>query len=112
MSRDMKPRKTPPARKSGGGTLFGLFIGLVIGVIAVAGVVWYINKAPLPFTTTGQQPRLPPPVASKGTPAARFRSAAGRLGAGGTAGQARRPDPEKAALRLLQDPARQGGGDS
>jgi cell division protein FtsN len=31
----------------------------------VAGVVWYINKAPLPFTTTGQQPKLPPPVASK-----------------------------------------------
>lgn len=65
MSRDMKPRKTPPGRKSGGGTLLGLFIGLVIGVIAVAGVVWYINKAPLPFTTTGQQPRLPPPVAGK-----------------------------------------------
>lgn len=70
MSRDMKPRKAPPGRKSGGGTLLGLFIGLVIGVIAVAGVVWYINKAPLPFTTTGQQPRLPPPVAGKSsTPA-------------------------------------------
>ncbi|MBP6070428.1 MAG: SPOR domain-containing protein [Candidatus Accumulibacter sp.] len=65
MSRDMKPRKTPPARKSGGGTLLGLFIGLVIGVIAVAGVVWYINKAPLPFTTTGQQPKLSPPIATK-----------------------------------------------
>ncbi len=65
MSLDMKPRKAPPARKSGGGTLFGLFIGLVIGVIGVAGVVWYINKAPLPFTTTGQQPKLPPPVAGK-----------------------------------------------
>jgi cell division protein FtsN len=61
----MKPRKTPPARKSGGGTLFGLFIGLVIGVIAVAGVVWYINKAPLPFTTNGQQPKLSPPIAGK-----------------------------------------------
>ncbi len=62
MSRDMKPRKTPPHRKSGGGTLLGLFIGLVVGVIAVAGVVWYVNKVPLPFTTTGQQPKLPPPV--------------------------------------------------
>ncbi|MBK7953478.1 MAG: SPOR domain-containing protein [Candidatus Accumulibacter sp.] len=70
MSQDMKPRKTPPARKSGGSTLLGLFIGLVIGVIGVAGVVWYINKAPLPFTTTGQQPKLPPPVASKTPPAA------------------------------------------
>jgi len=65
MSYDLKPRKTPPARKSGGSTLLGLFIGLVIGVIGVAGVVWYINKAPLPFTTTGQQPKLPPPVDSK-----------------------------------------------
>ena len=65
MSLDMKPRKAPPARKSEGGTLLGLFIGLVIGVIGVAGVVWYINKAPLPFTTTGQQPKLPPPVAGK-----------------------------------------------
>jgi cell division protein FtsN len=61
----MRPRKAAPGRKSGGGTLLGLFIGLVIGVIAVAAVVWYVNKAPLPFTTTGQQPRLPPPVGSK-----------------------------------------------
>ena len=57
MSRDMKPRKTPPAKKSSGGTLIGLFIGLVIGMLAVAGVVWYVNKAPLPFTTNGQQPK-------------------------------------------------------
>jgi cell division protein FtsN len=63
MSRDMKqPRRTPPRKTSGGGTLLGLFIGLVIGVIAVAGVVWYVNKVPLPFTTTGQQAKLPSPV--------------------------------------------------
>lgn len=63
MSRDMKPpRKTPPRKKSGGGTLLGLFIGLVVGVVVVAAVVWYVNKVPLPFTTTGQQPKLPPPV--------------------------------------------------
>ncbi len=62
MSRDMKPRRTPARKTLGGGTLLGLFIGLVIGVIAVAGVVWYVNKVPLPFTTTGQQPKLPPPV--------------------------------------------------
>jgi cell division protein FtsN len=100
MSRDMKPRKTPPARKSGGGTLFGLFIGLVIGVIAVAGVVWYINKAPLPFTTTGQQPKLPPPVASKPDRASHTRSAAGRLGAGGAARQAGRPDRPKSRASI------------
>ncbi len=65
MSRDLKPRKVVPARKSRGGTLFGLFIGLVIGVIGVAAVVWYINKAPLPFTTNGQQPKLAPPAVGK-----------------------------------------------
>lgn len=70
MSRDMKPRKAAPARKSGGGTLLGLFIGLVIGVVAVAAVVWYINKVPLPFTTTGQPPAKAPPTATAKAPAA------------------------------------------
>ncbi|KAB2918405.1 MAG: SPOR domain-containing protein [Dechloromonas sp.] len=50
MSRDMKPRKSQPARKkSGGGTLVGMFIGLVLGVAIAAGVVWYLNSSPLPF---------------------------------------------------------------
>lgn len=72
MSRDMKPRKTPPAKKSSGGTLIGLFIGLVIGMVAVAGVVWYVNKAPLPFTTNGQQPKpaVPTTAATIGKPPA------------------------------------------
>ena len=40
MSRDMKPRKRQPAKKkSGGGTLVGMFIGLVLGVGIAAGVV-------------------------------------------------------------------------
>jgi cell division protein FtsN len=75
MSRDMKPRrqdKTVAKKKSGGGTLLGLFLGLVIGVLVAAGVVWYINKMPLPFTTKGQQPPLATPAgkASPGAPAA------------------------------------------
>ena len=50
MSRDMKPRKTQPVKKkSRGGTLIGMFIGLVLGVAVAAGVVWYLNKSPLPF---------------------------------------------------------------
>lgn len=50
MSRDMKPRRSQPAKKkSGGGTLIGMFIGLVLGVVAAAGVVLYLNKSPLPF---------------------------------------------------------------
>ncbi|MBL8398207.1 MAG: SPOR domain-containing protein [Candidatus Accumulibacter sp.] len=70
MSRDMKPRKTPPAGKSGGGTLIGLFIGLVIGMVAVAGVVWYVNKAPLPFTSNGQQPKPAVPATTSKPPQA------------------------------------------
>lgn len=38
-----------PHRKSGGGTLLGIFIGLVIGISIAFGVAWYLNKATLPF---------------------------------------------------------------
>ncbi len=63
MSRDMKSRRSPPAkRKSGGGTLIGMFIGLVLGVCIAAGIVWYINKAPLPFNGNVQQPQQERPV--------------------------------------------------
>ncbi|WP_461309942.1 SPOR domain-containing protein [Azonexus hydrophilus] len=68
----MKPRKTAH-KKSAGGTLIGMFIGLVLGVCIAAGVVWYINKAPLPFNqnvqngdtrpasaTTSQEPKALP----------------------------------------------------
>lgn len=58
MSRDMKPRKAAPAKKkSGGGTLVGMFIGLVLGVGLAAAVVWYLNKSPLPFNKQVQAPR-------------------------------------------------------
>jgi cell division protein FtsN len=54
----MKPRRTQPAKKkSGGGTLIGMFIGLVLGVGAAAGVVWYMNKSPLPFVDKSPPPR-------------------------------------------------------
>ncbi|WP_374324997.1 SPOR domain-containing protein [Azonexus sp.] len=63
MSRDMKSSKRPPAKKkSGGGTLVGMFIGLVLGVCIAAGIVWYINKAPLPFNGNVQQPQQERPV--------------------------------------------------
>lgn len=32
-----------------GGTVLGVFVGLVVGVMIAFGVVWYLNKAPLPF---------------------------------------------------------------
>ena len=39
----------PRRKKSAGGTLLGVFIGLVVGVLIAFGVVWYLNKSPLPF---------------------------------------------------------------
>ena len=70
MSRDMKPRKSQPARKkSAGGTLIGMFIGLVLGVGAAAGVVWYMNKSPLPFVDKSPPPRVEPVAAANGQPA-------------------------------------------
>jgi hypothetical protein len=100
MSRDMKqPRRTPPRKTSGGGTLLGLFIGLVVGVIAVAGVVWYVNKVPLPFTTTGQQAKLPSPVSDAPRPEPTPEVPATGTGTGSAAWQARRFDgPRKTAL--------------
>ena len=38
-----------PRRNTSGGTLLGIFIGLVAGVLIAFGVVWYLNKSPLPF---------------------------------------------------------------
>ena len=71
MSRDMKPRKsrntTAAKKKSGGGTLIGMFIGLVLGVGAAAGVVLYLNKAPLPFNKQVMNPAEPKP-ATNGQP--------------------------------------------
>jgi len=75
MSRDMKPKRTPAKKKAHGGTLVGLFVGLVFGIVGAAGVVWYINKMPTPFNKQVTQP--PPadnvkpaaPGAPAGTPA-------------------------------------------
>ena len=72
MSRDMKPRKSSkaaPRKRTGGGTLLGLFIGLVLGVLAAAGVVWYIYKTPMPFNNKSQpSPVLPAPAQSTAQP--------------------------------------------
>ena len=71
MSRDMKPRRKQPARKkSSGGTLVGMFIGLVIGVVAAAGVVWYLNKSPLPFVDRAQPPAKSEDATGNGQPLA------------------------------------------
>ena len=60
MSRDMKTKRAPAKKKSHGGTLIGLFIGLVLGIVGAAAVVWYINKMPTPFKPQVQQPAAKP----------------------------------------------------
>ncbi len=56
MTRESKSRKSSPAKKkAAGGTLIGMFIGLVLGVCLAAGVVFYMNKSPLPFVERVQQ---------------------------------------------------------
>lgn len=43
------PSQRRPHKKTGGSTLLGVFIGLVLGVLIAFGVVLYLNKSPLPF---------------------------------------------------------------
>lgn len=59
-----------PQSRQGGGTFLGLFIGLVVGVVVAAGVVWYLNKTPIPFQTKGQKPQAEKAGAEPGRPAA------------------------------------------
>jgi cell division protein FtsN len=56
MSRDLKPRRRVAgvSKRPVGGTLLGLFAGLVIGVLAAAAVVWYIYRTPPPFSSKTQ----------------------------------------------------------
>ena len=75
MSRDTKSRRNQPARKkSGGGTLVGMFVGLVLGVGIAAGVVLYLNKSPLPFNqkapTRAENAQANPSTAKAQQPAA------------------------------------------
>jgi cell division protein FtsN len=48
-SRNHKPQAVHSRGKSGGNTLLGVFIGLVVGVVIAFGLVWYLNKSPMPF---------------------------------------------------------------
>ncbi len=36
-------------RRQGGGTLLGIAFGIFVGVLISFGVVWYLNRTPLPF---------------------------------------------------------------
>jgi len=41
-------------KKSKGGTLVGIFVGLVLGILIALAVVWYMNRTPAPFTNKPQ----------------------------------------------------------
>ena len=55
MAKDYKPRAMAK-KKSGGGTLLGVFIGIIIGLCIAVGVAWYMNKTPIPFLTKAKPP--------------------------------------------------------
>ena len=82
MGRDMKSQQrsrhgnASSRNRTGGNTLIGLFVGLVIGVLGAAGVVWYIHKTPAPFTNkfqpapaTSVPPGAAQPAAANAAPA-------------------------------------------
>ncbi len=58
MARDNQYKATD-RRRSGGGTLLGIFIGLLLGLGIAVGVAWYMNKAPMPFLTKARPPEKP-----------------------------------------------------
>jgi cell division protein FtsN len=55
MAKDYKPRSVAK-KKSGGGTLLGIFIGLILGLCIALGIAWYMNKAPVPFLNKAKPP--------------------------------------------------------
>jgi cell division protein FtsN len=70
-------QKPASGRRSRGSTLLGVFLGLILGVLLSLGVVWYMNKMPLPFrdkapradrTTNGDADQPGTPKALPGKP--------------------------------------------
>ncbi|MFA7281061.1 MAG: SPOR domain-containing protein [Sterolibacterium sp.] len=55
----MNSRNSKRQQRQRGGTLLGVFLGLVIGVLIAFGVVWYLNKTPLPFLDKLSRPEKP-----------------------------------------------------
>ena len=55
MAKEYKPRAATK-KKSSGGTLLGIFIGLILGLCIAVGVAWYMNKTPIPFLTKTRPP--------------------------------------------------------
>jgi len=54
----MPPTRTAPAtrKRSAGGFLFGLFVGVVIGLGVSLMIAFYLNRSPVPFLTAKPKP--------------------------------------------------------
>ena len=66
------PRTVTASRKrSGGGFLLGIFVGVILGLAVSLGIAFYLNKTPIPFLAQkpkqaekdGQAPAKPPAIA-------------------------------------------------
>ena len=55
MAKNYKPRMAAK-KKNGGGTLLGVFVGLILGLGIAVGIAWYMNKAPIPFVNRAKPP--------------------------------------------------------
>ena len=62
-------RSNASRSKSAGNTLIGLFIGLVLGVLGAAAVVWYIYRTPMPFSNKSQPTPSALPAPASAPPA-------------------------------------------
>ena len=63
--KDYKPRPREKKRKPVGGTLLGIFIGLVLGLAIATAAAIYVTNAPVPFVNKTQQQRATTPHADQ-----------------------------------------------
>lgn len=63
--KDYKPRPREKKRKPVGGTLLGIFIGLVLGLAIATAAAIYVTNAPVPFVNRTQQQRATTPQADQ-----------------------------------------------
>jgi cell division protein FtsN len=63
--KDYKPRPREKKRKPVGGTLLGIFIGLVLGLAIATAAAIYVTNAPVPFVNKTQQQRATTPQADQ-----------------------------------------------
>lgn len=63
-------RGEPRPAASRGGTVLGVFVGLVLGILCSLAVVWYMNRTPAPFRAPAEAPAKANGATPGGAPAA------------------------------------------